>query len=91
MDSQSHHNKSHQVLPENLQLITPGELISIVIIGFITEKRVAEDGTSKSFLVEKNDGKLVIRFVKYAWKTPRKNVNWQILVSAAERACPSNV
>ena len=45
------------------------------IPGVITEKRVAEDGTSKSFLVEKNDGKLVIRnvrFVKYVWEKQEK-------------------
>ena len=60
----------------------------------ITEKCVAEDGTSKTFLLEKNDGKVVIknaRFLKHAWKTPRKYVNWQIPLSAADRAGLNNV
>ena len=54
----------------------------------ITEKCVAEDGTSKTFLLEKNDGKVVL---KHAWKTPRKYVNWQIPLSAADRAGLNNV
>ena len=45
------------------------------IPGVITEKRVAEDGTSKSLLVEKSDGRVVIknvRFLKHAWENPQE-------------------
>ena len=36
------------------------------IPGVITERHIAEDGTSRRFLVEKED-----RFFKYAWKISR--------------------
>ena len=41
--------------------------------GVITEKHVAEDGTSKSFLVEKSDGRVVIRNARFFWNTRGKN------------------
>ena len=56
-----------------------------ITTGIITEKRVAEDDTYKSFLVEKDDGKVVIRnarFLKHEWKNSRKHENWKICVSA---------
>ena len=43
------------------------------IPGVITQARVSEDGSSRSFVIERSDGSTVLRnskFLKHAWKTP---------------------
>ena len=66
------------------------------IPGAISEKRISEDGSARSFLVEKEDGRTVIRnsrFIKRTWKNSRAHVSRTDPVSAevggADRAVPS--
>ena len=66
------------------------------IPGVTTERRIAEDGISRSFLFEKEDGRVVIRnsrFLKHSCKTPRKHMSWNVpgsAVGGAEEADLSN-
>ena len=52
--------------------------------GVITESRSSEDGSTRSFLIERGDGSTVIRnsrFWKHQWKSSRQYVAWKVPVS----------
>ena len=45
------------------------------IPGTITESRISEDDSVRSFIIEKSDGSSVLRnakFLKHEWKSPRR-------------------
>ena len=47
----------------------------------IKQARIAEDGSSRSFIIERDDGASLLRnskYIKHAWKNPRvrKHVSW---------------
>ena len=50
------------------------------IKGTITQKRWSEDGSHRSFIVEKDDGTEIIRnakFLKHEWQEPKPtNITW---------------
>ena len=50
------------------------------IQGTIKEKRTSEDGSYRSFIVEKDDGTEILRnakFLKHQWQTPKPgHITW---------------
>ena len=51
------------------------------ISGIIKQARVAEDGSARSFIIERDDGASLLRnskYIKHMWKNPRvrKHVSW---------------
>ena len=49
------------------------------IPGVIKQARTSEDDSARSFVIECSDGSSILRnskFIKHAWKSPRKHVSW---------------
>ena len=49
------------------------------ISGSVKQARIAEDGSTRSFIIEREDGALMLRnckYLKHSWKNPRRHVSW---------------
>ena len=49
------------------------------ISGTVKQARIAEDGSTRSFIIEREDGALMLRnckYLKHSWKNPRRHVSW---------------
>ena len=49
------------------------------ISGTVKQARIAEDGSTRSFVIEREDGALMLRnckYLKHSWKKPSRHVSW---------------